>query len=287
MWRGPATLTFLTRQRAAYLGQLKHPDGTPIAITGLWDLEFDSRTPNGGQTNRLFFDAGPNAPFVAGYGLFGVIHAAGDQGGNGGGDPVRDAAALAQPVQQTLTGPQLQPVVQQALADWQSGCDGGPSGAAAAGAGLHPGAPRFVPGRGGRQPGLDQSQRGGLGAEPRYVDARRPDRPPLGARPRVRPRARPGRQRQPSRCDGRNAAGQDISNGFDAAMGMPGEAGQIGRGDVVAEVVEEEEGVEVGDVAEAECALQMRAPAPSKVGFAFTSRLIGRIDMAQYNHGFL
>jgi hypothetical protein len=42
-------------------------------------------------------------------GLFGVIRAAGDQGGNGGG-----------PVQQTLSRPQLQPVVQQALPDWQS-----------------------------------------------------------------------------------------------------------------------------------------------------------------------
>jgi hypothetical protein len=50
-------------------------------------------------------------------GTFGVIRAAGDQGGNGGGHPVREAAAPTQPVQQTLTRPQLQPVVQQALAE--------------------------------------------------------------------------------------------------------------------------------------------------------------------------
>jgi hypothetical protein len=96
------------------------PDGAPIAITGLWDLEFGDGTPDSGKTNQLFFDAGPNAPGVSGYGLFGVIRAAGDQGGNGGGDPVREVAAPSQPVQQTLTGRQLQPVVQQALADWQS-----------------------------------------------------------------------------------------------------------------------------------------------------------------------
>jgi uncharacterized protein (TIGR03118 family) len=68
----------------AYLGQLEQPNGAPIAITGLWDLEFGDGTPRGGATNQLFFDAGPNAPGVIGYGLFGVIHAASDQGGNGG-----------------------------------------------------------------------------------------------------------------------------------------------------------------------------------------------------------
>jgi uncharacterized protein (TIGR03118 family) len=104
----------------AYLGQLKHPDGTRVAIKGLWDLEFGDGTPQSGKTNQLFFDAGPNAPEVIGYGLFGVIRAAGDQGGNGGGHPGREAAAPSQPVQQMLTPAHLQPVVQQALADWQS-----------------------------------------------------------------------------------------------------------------------------------------------------------------------
>jgi uncharacterized protein (TIGR03118 family) len=103
----------------AYLGELHQPDGTPIAITGLWDLEFGDGTPDSGKTNQLFFDAGPNAPSVSGYGFFGVIRAAGDQGGNGGGDPGRAVAAPSQRVQQTLTGQPLQTVVQHALADWQ------------------------------------------------------------------------------------------------------------------------------------------------------------------------
>jgi uncharacterized protein (TIGR03118 family) len=64
----------------AYLGQLEHPDGTPIAIAGLWDLVFGAGTPGSGRTNQLFFDAGPNGPNPTGNGLFGVIHAAGNQG---------------------------------------------------------------------------------------------------------------------------------------------------------------------------------------------------------------
>ncbi|HEY2841771.1 MAG TPA: TIGR03118 family protein, partial [Pirellulales bacterium] len=78
----------------AYLGQMRQPNGTPIAIIGLWDLEFGEGTPQSGKTNQLFFDAGPNAPGVSGYGLFGVIRAAGDQGGNGGGN---GAAAFGVP----------------------------------------------------------------------------------------------------------------------------------------------------------------------------------------------
>ncbi len=63
----------------AYLGQLDQPSGAPIAITGLWELEFGDGTPNGGNTNQLFFDAGPNKPGVSGYGLFGAIDAVGSQ----------------------------------------------------------------------------------------------------------------------------------------------------------------------------------------------------------------
>jgi uncharacterized protein (TIGR03118 family) len=59
----------------AYLGQLDQADGSAIAITGLWDLEFGDGTPQGGKTNQLFFDAGPNAPGVSINGLFGVIDA--------------------------------------------------------------------------------------------------------------------------------------------------------------------------------------------------------------------
>jgi uncharacterized protein (TIGR03118 family) len=78
----------------AYLGQLKHPDGTPVAIKGLWDLEFGDGTRQGGRTNQLFFDAGPNAPGVTGYGLFGVIQPAGHQGGHHGGGHPSDALPI-------------------------------------------------------------------------------------------------------------------------------------------------------------------------------------------------
>ena len=73
----------------AYLGQLVQPNGAPIAIKGLWDLEFGDGVPDSGKTNQLFFDAGPNHPGDSTGGLFGVIHAAGDQGdhdGHGGDD---------------------------------------------------------------------------------------------------------------------------------------------------------------------------------------------------------
>ena len=62
-----------------YLGQLRQPNGAPIAIKGLWDLEFGDGSPHGGKANWLYFDAGPNKPGDSTGGLFGVIHAAGDQ----------------------------------------------------------------------------------------------------------------------------------------------------------------------------------------------------------------
>jgi hypothetical protein len=86
----------------AYLGQMDQPDGTPISIPGLWDLEFGDGTPDSGKTNQLFFDAGPNAPGVSINGLFGVIRAAGDQSGNS--DSSSDIAAASQPVKQPLIG---------------------------------------------------------------------------------------------------------------------------------------------------------------------------------------
>jgi hypothetical protein len=63
-----------------WLGQLHQPNGEPIAIKGLWDLEFGDGMPKSGKTNQLFFDAGPNHPGDSTGGLFGVIRAAGDQG---------------------------------------------------------------------------------------------------------------------------------------------------------------------------------------------------------------
>jgi uncharacterized protein (TIGR03118 family) len=61
----------------AFLGPLRHPDGTPIAIPGLWDLTFGGGSHVNGRTNQLFFDAGPNLPDPPGNGLFGMIFAAG------------------------------------------------------------------------------------------------------------------------------------------------------------------------------------------------------------------
>jgi uncharacterized protein (TIGR03118 family) len=81
---GAGNINVYNPTTGAYLGMLRQSDGAPIAITGLWGLEFGDGTPHGGRTNQLFFDAGPNAPGVSGYGLFGVIRAAGDQGGHGG-----------------------------------------------------------------------------------------------------------------------------------------------------------------------------------------------------------
>jgi uncharacterized protein (TIGR03118 family) len=70
----------------AYLGQLRHPDGTPIAIPGLWDLTFGGDSPANGLAKQLYFDAGPNVPNPAGNGLFGMILAAGSGDRQGGAD---------------------------------------------------------------------------------------------------------------------------------------------------------------------------------------------------------
>jgi uncharacterized protein (TIGR03118 family) len=72
----PATGTFL--------GPLTHPDGTPIAITGLWDLAFGGGEKENGKPDELYFTAGFTAEDPAGNGLFGMIRAASDQG-NGRG----------------------------------------------------------------------------------------------------------------------------------------------------------------------------------------------------------
>ncbi len=100
---GAGNINVYNPATGAYLGQLDQPDGTPIAITGLWDLEFGDGTPHGGKTNELFFDAGPNAPDVSINGVFGVIRAAGHQGAKGGGDHVREVAARSKLVRHALT----------------------------------------------------------------------------------------------------------------------------------------------------------------------------------------
>jgi uncharacterized protein (TIGR03118 family) len=86
---GAGNINVFDPATGAYLGQLQQPNGTPIAIKGLWDLEFGDGTPQGGKANHLFFDAGPNKPGDSTGGLFGVIHAAGHHGGKGRGGPGR------------------------------------------------------------------------------------------------------------------------------------------------------------------------------------------------------
>ena len=78
----------------AFLGQLQHPDGTPVAIPGLWDLTFGGGSPDNGLSKQLYFDAGPNVPDPAGNGLFGRIIAAGNQR-NGQGVGTDNAAVSA------------------------------------------------------------------------------------------------------------------------------------------------------------------------------------------------
>jgi hypothetical protein len=84
----------------AFRGALTDPDGTPIAITGLWDLAFGAGNPNNGKPDELFFTAGPTAEDLAGHGLFGMIDAVGDRGnGRGasgdGADVVAARGAIA------------------------------------------------------------------------------------------------------------------------------------------------------------------------------------------------
>ena len=73
-------------------------------------------------------------------------------------------------------------------------------------------------------------------------------------------------------------AGQDVCNGLDAAMGMPGKPGQIIGRPVVAEIVEQQKG-SVSAVSPKPNARRNLTPAPSMVGCDCTMRLTGRIDM--------
>jgi uncharacterized protein (TIGR03118 family) len=66
-------------QTGRFLGELKRRDGTPVAITGLWDLEFGGGKPANGRANDLYFNAGFTAADPAGNGLFGVLRAVDDQ----------------------------------------------------------------------------------------------------------------------------------------------------------------------------------------------------------------
>src|SRR5262249_36476194 len=90
---GPGYINAFDPETGAYLGHLTHPDGTPIAIPGLWYLTFGGGTPQTGLTKQLYFDAGPNLEHNLGQGLFGRIIAAGQ--GDGRGSSAASAAGLA------------------------------------------------------------------------------------------------------------------------------------------------------------------------------------------------
>ena len=65
-----------------------------------------------------------------------------------------------------------------------------------------------------------------------------------------------------------HGSGQHIGDGFDAAMRMPRETRQVILRNVVAEIVEQQERIEVGGVAETERAAQVHARAfEGRLGF--------------------
>jgi hypothetical protein len=66
-----------------YKGQLRHANGAPIAIDGLWAIAFGNGSA-AGPTNSLYFLAGPADER---HGLFGAITA----GGGKTRDPTRHA----------------------------------------------------------------------------------------------------------------------------------------------------------------------------------------------------
>src|SRR5206468_31977 len=59
-------------QKGQGRGMLRTADDLPVAIDGLWGLEFGHGAANNGPTNTLFFTAGPNGEED---GLFGMINA--------------------------------------------------------------------------------------------------------------------------------------------------------------------------------------------------------------------
>ncbi len=140
---GAGNINVYNPHTGAYLGQLDQPNGAPIAIKGLWDLEFGDGTPQGGKTNQLFFDAGPNHPGDSTGGLFGVIQPAGHQGRKGDhgrhntppiGDLGPGCAAL-------LAGLQAQPATSPSPAPAAGAA--GSSQAISPPAGLAPGLPAY------------------------------------------------------------------------------------------------------------------------------------------------
>jgi uncharacterized protein (TIGR03118 family) len=65
-----STISGFDPKTGALVGTLKDTKGKAIAIDQLWGIEFGGGSPANGNTNQLFFAAGPNANVN---GLFGVI----------------------------------------------------------------------------------------------------------------------------------------------------------------------------------------------------------------------
>jgi uncharacterized protein (TIGR03118 family) len=104
---GPGYIDAFDPTTGAFLGHLTHPDGTPIAIPGLWYMAFGGGTPQTGLTKQLYFVAGPSLEHNFGQGLFGRIIAAGED--NGRGSIANSAAGLPGP-ESTIQGPGLAPM---------------------------------------------------------------------------------------------------------------------------------------------------------------------------------
>ena len=77
----------------------------------------------------------------------------------------------------------------------------------------------------------------------------------------------------------RDVAGEDVGDRLDAAVRMPREAGAIVLGVLVAEIIEEEEGIGLFGVAEAEGAAEMDAGAFDGGSWTWVMRRTGRMDM--------
>jgi hypothetical protein len=111
---GPGYINAFDPTTGAFLGHLTHPDGTPIAIPGLWYLTFGGGTPQTGLTKQLYFDAGPSLEVNTGQGLFGRIIAAGQAGERGGvstpSSPDAASAAGTAGPGSTMQGPALAPM---------------------------------------------------------------------------------------------------------------------------------------------------------------------------------
>ena len=71
---------------------------------------------------------------------------------------------------------------------------------------------------------------------------------------------------------------EDVRDGLDPAMRMPRETGKIFLGDVVTEIVEQQEWIKISRIAEAEGSAEMHPGAFESWG-GFNETLTGRIDI--------